>query len=151
MDHKYLVAYLEEMYENTLGKRIVLEICNIYIIAEALLDVETRNRCVRALYNAMSKPDKDGKYYFPYMEWVRMIYESAGSASNPMRRLLVDAWYDHAREHWFKDFEAAPKEFLWDIALKGMSRSKNKKLPIEYNMDEYMEMVDKKGGERANV
>jgi hypothetical protein len=78
------------------------------------------------------------------MRLVALIYENTVSANNPMRRLLVDAWYDHASEESFGDYELAAKEFLWDLALKSMSWSKNSSLPIQYTMDEFMEEAEDK-------
>lgn len=41
---------------------------------------------------------------------------------------------------WYEGREnVAPPEFLWDLALKNLSRSRNTSSPIEYNIDDFME------------
>ena len=63
-----------------------------------------------------------------------------------MRRLLVEVWYDLSHAQWYKGYEdLAPKEFLWDLALKNTSRSRKKLLPILYNIDNFMEMMEEEG------
>lgn len=118
MDSNRLAQYLQELYSttNTLNdNRDITDICNIYVIAEALLDVETRNRAVRSLYNAM-RSETTGphqEYLFPNLGLIAMVYAHTASADNPMRRLLVDVYYDKGCQEWFEDYAVAPKELLW--------------------------------------
>jgi hypothetical protein len=56
MDLDCLAKYLEKLYANTLSDCSFGHIGHVYIIVEALLDVETRDCCVQAVYNSMQKP-----------------------------------------------------------------------------------------------
>lgn len=91
--YEYFEYYLEVLYKDSMDeytdRSAFLDICYIYIVAEALLDVETRNLAVKALYRCMRE-----KKAYPPMSTIALVYNQTASTSNPMRRLLVNVWHD---------------------------------------------------------
>lgn len=149
MDSEHLAHYLEELYSTTPSLKsghTIYDIIHIYIVAEALLDWETRNRAIRSLHEAMfggAGEDLSGN-----IQLVAKIYAHTSSSDNPMRRLFVDAWYDVAKSDWF-DYETAPKEFLWDLQMKGFERAKSSTpLDAKYDVEEYMELTEEEMKEK---
>jgi hypothetical protein len=101
---KYSQRYLEAVYtkEYTDDQFILsdpcahlINLCVVYVIAEAMLDVQTRNVIVRALYEFTINLHDKG-YYYPNVRCIDIIYNGTASSSNPMRRLIVDMWFDYA-------------------------------------------------------
>ena len=57
MKYEYFEHYLEVLYKDSMSDYMnetsSTDICFVYVIAEALLDVRTRNLAVKALYDWM--------------------------------------------------------------------------------------------------
>ncbi|KAH7095010.1 hypothetical protein FB567DRAFT_623328 [Paraphoma chrysanthemicola] len=138
--------YLETVYTNEIApscdKNSAHEICRTYVVAEAMLDRHTRNLLLKALYNTTQKRSKDDVFTYPGAMSVKAIYEGTATATNPMRKLLVDMWYDQASLEWYeKDVSKhLPKEFLRDVVMRPISRWRIQEQPLRYNLTKYMEL-----------
>jgi hypothetical protein len=124
----------------------LINLCFVYVIAEAMLDVQTRNVIVRALYEFTINLHDKG-YYYPNVRCIDIIYNGTASSSNPMRRLIVDMWFDNATASWFsKDHSDMSSDFLGKLVLKRISLSKVSE-PVKYDIEVYMEVEGGDDGE----
>lgn len=90
------------------------------------------------------------EYLYPNVWLVTQVYAHTAASDNPMRRLLVEVWYDAAELDWF-DYDTAPKEFLWDLQMKGFERGKKTEFPAKYDVEEYMELTEEEMAEKKEM
>jgi hypothetical protein len=118
----------------------IKNLCLVYVIAEAMLDRQTRNVLARALYDHSTTLQDNDQYYCPDVPSIHIIYNGTASSSNLMRRLCENFWYDDAEPAWFADdVPPLPHEFLKKLVLKDFSRPKLLGAPVTYDIEEYME------------
>lgn len=120
--------YLEAVYTNQIddenhSKRFD-DICKVYVVAERLHDVQTRNLAVEALYNRMQRLDPTTTV--PGPKCLDIIYEGTASAKDLMRKLIVDTWCTWGvdrLEDFLEDFlDTAPRQFLVELAAAAVRK-----------------------------
>lgn len=93
-----------------------LELANLYVFAEKMQDVRTKNKVVKAFMQTVFKIRKDGVWFAPAVKVVRLIYENT-LAGSPMRRLLVDI-FAYAISHKYDWRVEHPKQFLIEVLVE---------------------------------
>lgn len=90
-------------------------------LGEKLQDVGFANALVDALITLINETEKDNTYCYPRPRHLRYIYEHT-SQTAPVRRLLVDIWFWHAKEDTMMetDDDQYPHDFLVDLARKAL-------------------------------
>lgn len=116
-------CYLHLLYTNTLAIMSgslpktfhegdeVFGLVKLYVLAEKLQDVDTKNIVLEATMLSYQKDKRGISDYVPKVQEVRIVYTGTTSGS-PMRKLLVDLYTYRARlipnlkvdNHWPSDF-----------------------------------------------
>lgn len=121
--------YLEAVYTNQIHdeshSKGFYDICKVYVVAERLHDVQTRNLAVEALYNRMQGLDPTTTV--PGPKCLDIIYEGTASAKNLMRKLIVDTWCTWGvdrLEDFLEDFlDTAPRHiFLVELSAAAVRK-----------------------------
>jgi hypothetical protein len=116
--------YLKAVYTNRNNSNVLSNICRIYVVAEQLLDIQTRKLAVQALYEHIRKPRAEGdhRHLYPSPKCIRIVYKETASATDPMRRLLVDIWCvtGGSIPRLEENGEKLPKEFLLELATAAL-------------------------------
>ncbi|KAH8643242.1 hypothetical protein IG631_00705 [Alternaria alternata] len=116
--------YLEAVYTNQIDDENHLkrfdDICKVYVVAERLHDVQTRNLAVEALYNRMQGLDPTTTV--PGPKCLDIIYEGTVSAKNRMRKLLVDIWCTWDIDQREDYLNTAPRQFLVELAAAAVRK-----------------------------
>jgi hypothetical protein len=122
--------YVHLLYTNTLA--VVLDLppdkdngteehkalAKLYVLAEKLQDVDTKNAVVEAMVLASRQLRKENSYYTPGCDTVQIVYAGTMPGS-PMRRLLVDFYTYRADKGWLSvENETWPCEFLHEFAVR---------------------------------
>ncbi|KAF2033398.1 hypothetical protein EK21DRAFT_109191 [Setomelanomma holmii] len=143
--HEDFQVYLEIVYTNKFTpiqeNQYNTQLCRVYVIAKAMMDRQTRNVLLQAMYDGTQEVDENGRLYYPGSMCVRVIYKGTMSAADPMRRLLVDMIHDASTLTWYGGTaqKVLPNEFLFDLALRGRTRASPTYTPLEYDILEYLE------------
>jgi hypothetical protein len=122
--------YLNLVYANQLvtkGTKQWLKLCQLYVLAEKLQDITSKNRIIDGMHvffnelvlkNILSV---DTKRMLPATATAK-LYEGTPCGSQA-RKLIVDLYTDFGEESWVSDKEAKlPTEFIYDIALRVLQR-----------------------------
>ncbi|KAL1799959.1 hypothetical protein ACET3X_000301 [Alternaria dauci] len=145
---KDITCYLEAVYTNQIanGKHLgaPIEICRVYVVAERLNDVQTRNLAVEALYKRIGRVGPNGMYYaVPSIRCLDVVYRGTAQAKNLMRKLLVDAWRGSGNIHVLEEhLEDCPREFLVELAaaavrkMPGESQDQSSILDLEAYLED---------------
>ncbi|KAI4655753.1 hypothetical protein J4E93_000468 [Alternaria ventricosa] len=132
--------YLETVYTNRItlkdDSRSLESICHVYVIAELLLDLHTRNLATQALYEQISFRESYGYVVHtnPGPECIKIIYEGT-VAGDLMRELLVHSWCGLGR-HGLLQCDDLPKRFLSELATAALKEEQG---PLLYHLDTYLE------------
>lgn len=92
-------------------------LCDLYVLAEKLQDVVTKNAVVDAIIEISLRTYPDGMIYEPGVFAVNTIYKGT-PGPNPCRRALVDLYcyrYYGKDEHWLLAPDVWPKDFFIDM------------------------------------
>jgi len=118
------------------GSRALESICHIYVIAELLLDLYTRNLATQALYEQISYRESYGyvSHKRPSTECIKIIYKGT-VAGDLMRELLVHSWCDFGGHSLLQRYDL-PKRFLRELAK---AAQKGKDGTLLYHLDTYLE------------
>ncbi|KAF2789746.1 hypothetical protein K505DRAFT_215280, partial [Melanomma pulvis-pyrius CBS 109.77] len=95
----------------------VHSLCDLYVLAEKLQDVVTKNAVVDAIIEISLRIYPDGRVYEPDVFAVKSIYEGT-PGPNPCRRMLVDLYchrYYGKDDHWLLAPDVWPKDFFVDM------------------------------------
>ncbi|KAJ4990760.1 hypothetical protein SVAN01_03769 [Stagonosporopsis vannaccii] len=96
-------------------------IAKLYILAEKLQDIDTKNKAVAALIASITEKRADGAAYSVDCNTLTTIY--AGTPSNSlMRRVVVDDYSSNARGSWVGYDESVPDEFVRDLLINVLDR-----------------------------
>jgi hypothetical protein len=132
------------------------DIGTLYVVAEQMLDVQTRNLALQAMYERIREPGEDGTYYYPGTRCLLIVYGGTATATDPMRRLLVDVYRDIGGGSLLRleNVEHYHKEFLLDLAIVASKGRPTKTAPMTYDMGKYFEEQEKeaaaaRGGDGA--
>lgn len=116
--------YLEAVYTNQIHdeshSKGFYDIRKVYVVAERLHDVQTRNLAVEALYNRMQGSDPTTTV--PGPKCLDIIYEGTASAKNLMRKLIVDTWFTWGVERLEDFLDTAPRQFLVELAAAAVRK-----------------------------
>jgi hypothetical protein len=73
-----VTAYLETVYTKETASQEeendVSYTCRIYVVAERMLDVQTRNLALQAVYERTHKPFNDGSFYMPGSPCLEIVH-----------------------------------------------------------------------------
>ncbi|KAI8939493.1 hypothetical protein NX059_003264 [Plenodomus lindquistii] len=120
-------------------------IARLYILAEKLQDVITRNATVEEMLEACRTPNSDGETYCMGTETVNIIYEGSPPGS-PMRRLVVDIYTCRATKDWSQLFQldnAWPRDFLPELVSSLIAkRTVPKDVTRSGNASRYLEVIE---------
>jgi len=131
---------LEAVYTNRITLKddssVLERICHVYVIAELLLDLHTRNLATQALYEQISFRESYGYVVHtnPGPECIKIIYEGT-VAGDLMRELLVHSWCGLGR-HGLLQCDDLPKRFLSELATAALKEEHG---PLLYHLDTYLE------------
>ena len=131
---------METVYTNRITlkdkSRILEGICHVYVIAELLLDLHTRNLATQALYEQISYRESYGyvAHSHPGPECIKVIYKGT-VPGDLMRELLVHSWCGFGG-HRLLQCDYLPKRFLRELAK---AAQKGKDGPLLYRLDTYLE------------
>ncbi|PSN64734.1 hypothetical protein BS50DRAFT_529203 [Corynespora cassiicola Philippines] len=104
-----------------------LALCELYVLAEKLVDSMFKADVLDALKNRSTRPASNGACYYPNMDCVRVIYDGTRSKSKA-RSLLVSIYVDHGNEEFVKEeVDQIPKEFLHDLCRKTLQKRQRPK------------------------
>ncbi|RYN68962.1 hypothetical protein AA0118_g1023 [Alternaria tenuissima] len=116
--------YLEAVYTNQIHdeshSKGFYDICKVYVLAERLHDVQTRNLAVEALYTRMQGLDPNTTV--PGPKCLEIIYEGTASAKNLMRKLIVDTWCTWGVDRLEDYLDTAPRQFLVQLAAAAVRK-----------------------------
>jgi hypothetical protein len=142
-----VAKYLEAVYTNRIEARNdphhLASICRVYVVAEKLLDVQTRKLAVQALYDHICEPCADGVHYYPSKKCIRVVYEGTASTKDPMRRLLVEIWCTIGDDQLkVEDVHRYPKEFLLELAVAALGKRHESDVqkPLSYDLKESFQL-----------
>ncbi|KAI8939388.1 hypothetical protein NX059_003171 [Plenodomus lindquistii] len=140
-----VARYLEIVYtaqNNTDSTDDKFLLFKVYVLAEQMEDVKTRNIVLSAIYERMILPTAS----FPTNSCIRIIYGGTASSKNPARRLLVERARIRAlRSFWTKESKSVdnlPKEFFAELALALFEKGRCTKQESErfrVNIADYLE------------
>lgn len=101
-----------------LGRSERLQLSKLYVLAELLQDIATKNNTLKAFVHSVFTVRQHGSWMMPGDECTRVMYQ--GTPPNSlMRRLLVDMYSAYERSRYINEHEDWPKDFLYDLAVKG--------------------------------
>jgi hypothetical protein len=109
----------------------VSRLAKLYVLAEKLQDIETKDLVVEAMLLGSREIRKDGQCYAPGPEAVGAIYAGTMPGS-PMRRLYVDIYTYRANSIWLsKNSGDWPSEFVHELALELLDKRKTSADPTK--------------------
>lgn len=127
---------VDEQYRNS---------CSLYVFAEKILDVETKNAVIHAMLEMARTKQINGQTYGPSSDDVNTIYKGTVVGS-PARRLMVDLYTYRAKGDWIgqRPFSI---EFLRDLLIRTLDTRTTPYDPTKTETgSEYME-VKKRGSQ----
>ncbi|CBX98424.1 hypothetical protein IAQ61_010516 [Plenodomus lingam] len=92
-------------------------LAHLYVLAEKLLDTETKKTVLKAMLAASRVPRLDGTIFSPGFTTIEIIYEGT-SAGSPMRKVLVDLYVYRAHRDSVTSFgndKVYPLEFYQEL------------------------------------
>jgi hypothetical protein len=92
----------------------------LYVLAERLQDINTKNVVIEAMYNCLWGICTSGSQ-MPDVECIRIVYEGTPACS-PMRRLLVDFYTYYAGASSFKLDGDYPHELLLELTINLLTK-----------------------------
>jgi hypothetical protein len=129
---------------NYTGSNEHVKLAKLYVLAEKLQDIDTKNTVLEAMLLATRQTRSDGKCYYPGNGPICLIYAGTVPGS-PMRKLLVDFYTYQAEANWLSESdETWPTEFTHELAIKLLDK---REAPIDPtrtgDASRYMEVKDK--------
>ncbi|KAF2827442.1 hypothetical protein CC86DRAFT_264582, partial [Ophiobolus disseminans] len=113
-DPDIFALYLELLY-TSFDECIVLS--KLYVLAEMLMDDNTKNLVLSAMVAKSNEVYTDGKLWYPGVNCAKIIYEGTREGS-PARRLLVEFYTDNNISNFrATKSEYVLKDFLLDLAI----------------------------------
>ncbi|KAF2657784.1 hypothetical protein K491DRAFT_578276, partial [Lophiostoma macrostomum CBS 122681] len=108
---------------DAIGAKESLMLCHLYMLAEKLDDVQTKNTVVEAILSYCTKPQTDGNIYYMGGEPVSVIY-SGTPENSPARRLMTDLYAYRGDQGCMKHCpkDGWPPEFLYDLTVSLMAK-----------------------------
>lgn len=112
---------------------------NLYVLAEKLRDVKTKNKALVAILASSKEVRSDKHTYAPGQSIITKIYAGTGPGS-ALRRLVVDLWTADGVASYLQPGAAYPTEFLHEVIVSLMDRrARVPDLIDQDNLAPYME------------
>ncbi|KAI8939494.1 hypothetical protein NX059_003265 [Plenodomus lindquistii] len=101
-------------------------IAKLYVLAEKLQDVETKDLSVAKMLALCQSRNNNGRLRGPYSEWFPIVYQGTTSGS-PMRKLLVDICTFGGGKQWQETLsevaaQSWSRDFILELAIRLMSK-----------------------------
>lgn len=94
-----------------------IRLAKLYVLAEKLQDVVTKNLVVDAMLLSCRQTSAGGIALTPSLAVIAIIYSGTPPGS-PMRRMMTDPFSYRARSSWIsRNVEDWPRDFLFDLAI----------------------------------
>lgn len=94
----------------------------LYVLAEMLIDDDTKNLVLAAILSRSREPSLDHKAYYPSVSCIYIIYGGTPEDS-PARRLIVDLYTDFGDDTiGLAGNTGLPKDFFVDLSLSLLSK-----------------------------
>jgi hypothetical protein len=121
-----------------------LRLCKLYVLAEKLQGMGTRNRAIQGLLYSAKQIRPGNRAICPSMDAVKIIY--SGTLPGSMaRKLLVDYYTYRGTGSWVINHKGWPDDFLIDLATNLMDKRALPDDPTRNgNGAEYMEKEQEK-------
>jgi len=121
-----------------------LKLVRLYVLAEKLQDVPTKNAIMQKIWSVHVTGDKDGCCYIPLSETVCEAYEGT-TEDSLMRLFLMDLWLETEPEEFEKNVATFPREFLDKFSVLVFTRLNTTAAPfIQHDgVERYMEQEKK--------
>ncbi|CAO2656323.1 Nn.00g051260.m01.CDS01 [Neocucurbitaria sp. VM-36] len=97
-----------------------LNLCHLYVLAERLQDIQTKNAILSRLFEMCREKQSDVKPHYPGKRAISIIYNGTTSGSHA-RKLLVDLWTYNRLGSWNVNVEL-PKEFCQELLYNLMDK-----------------------------
>jgi hypothetical protein len=91
-------------------------LCSVYVLAEKILDIETKNAVFHAMLEMRYTKQSNGKICGSSCDGVNVIYKGTVVGS-PARRLMVDLYSYRVKGDWIGQ-RPFSKEFLRDLLIR---------------------------------
>jgi hypothetical protein len=124
--------YVNILYKGevaTKGPEEWLDLCHLYILAEKLQDVRTKNSVIEAMLCFLKTStvkemvgfgQTGEKHYQMSAESIEELYAHTPEGS-PVRRLVANYYADIAKDGWLIEGKAVfPADFLYDVAVRAL-------------------------------
>lgn len=98
-----------------------LRLCEIYVLAEKLLDMETRNRAIQGLLYSAKQVRPGNRTICPGFGAIEIIYDGTLPGSMA-RKLFVDYYTYRGMGSWVINHKGWPEDFLVDLATNLMDK-----------------------------
>jgi hypothetical protein len=119
-------------------------LCKLYVLAEKLQDMDTRNRAIQGLLYSAKQVRPGNSSICPGMESIKIIYDGTLPGSMA-RKLLIDYYTYRGTGSWVIDHKGWPDDFLIDLATNLMDKRAIPNDPTRNgNGAEYMEKEQNK-------
>ncbi|KAF3005129.1 hypothetical protein E8E13_010297 [Curvularia kusanoi] len=92
------------------------DLIDLYVLAEKLQDVNTKNKAIAALLGSTFEVRSDGLEYLPGIDAIERAYKNTTSESL-LRKLIVDLWTEFGASGGVVRDEEYPSEFLHDMVI----------------------------------
>ena len=116
-----------------------LRLCKVYVLAEKLQDMETRNRAIQGLLYSSKQVRPGNRTICPGTDAVKIIYNGTLPGSMA-RKLLVDYYTYRGTGSWVINHGGWPEDFLIDLATNLMDKRAMPDDPTRYGDGaEYMD------------
>lgn len=130
---------LERMEEYRLADIDIKSLCQLYILADKLLDAITKESAMRLLFKVFEYKTSDGKMFAMHATHVSFVYDNTTEHSQ-LRCFTVDLWQDRSRESLRKSRYKLPTDFLVDlvVALQGKA-TETYRVTIRKGVEAYLD------------
>jgi hypothetical protein len=144
--------YVHLLYTNALTVQLeqvsdpygYVHLGRLYVLAEKIQDIKTKNAVIEAVLLATRQKRIDGRCYYPGIGIISLIYAGTGPRS-PMRKLLVDLYTDQGLSEWLmRACHEWPSDFTRELAIQLLDqRARLTDVPTSTgNASSYMEVND---------
>ncbi|KAI8939495.1 hypothetical protein NX059_003266 [Plenodomus lindquistii] len=114
-------ASLDCISPNTYGYNECCNIAKLYVLAEKLQDIASKNAAISAMLAAFE--ERNDAKGIPGSSIIKIVWDGTPSGSK-MRKLIVDMWADRATGSWIKKYKGKewPADFLVDMTMALMEK-----------------------------
>lgn len=96
-------------------------LCKLYVLAEKLQDMDTRNRAIQGLLYSAKQVRPGNSTICPSIDSIKIIYDGTLHGSMA-RKLLVDYYTYRGTGSWIINHKDLPEDFLVDLATNLMDK-----------------------------